>query len=159
MALIGDNSLEEKVKAKMIYDAQKQKKSDAKKAAAEKSEKMIKKAQWKEAKGIYENKRDEAVKKVADRMMATWEAWNIEKRGLTQNKETPENIEKARTARYDAEEKDITNILRSYDQDITTYIEKAKELKPSLAKNLTHDNQHQLIKTMAGDDFAKRVET
>lgn len=157
MALFGEDTLEDKVKKKLIYDAQKTKKSDAQKKFDKKIEDAQKKINWKIAKATYEAKRDEAVNKIADRMMQTFEMWNKYKRELINAKTPPDKIEEVKKQTYDQESEAITVILASYDFDISTYIQKANELNPPIAKTISYTGLQEAIKTMASDKFHQLV--
>lgn len=65
MGLFSKETIEDKVKNKLVYDASRNKKTKV----DDKLSNMLNNAKWKDAKLAYEVKRKEAVEKVADRMM------------------------------------------------------------------------------------------
>ena len=156
MGLFSKDTIEDKVKNKLVYDASKSKKNKKSKVN-DKLSKMLNNAKWKEAKLTYEVKRQEAVKKVADRMMQTFEDWNKTKRSMKNAKKSDDEISAEKKKMYDQESSDITDILNSYNGDIEAYIEAANKYKPKIGKQLSVDNQKDSILTDATDDYAKRV--
>lgn len=79
------DSLEQKVKAKMIYDAQK-KKGEASEAAkaerAKKQEEQKNKYDWETLKTKYEAERSKVIKQCSDCKMKYWELWTKSKRAI-----------------------------------------------------------------------------
>lgn len=89
----------------------------------------------------YQGEVDEYVKKVADRMMLTFETWNKEKKKLRESKADEKQTNAKKEEIDKQEKKDVTSILDSFIPRIIAHIECAKKNKPKLAKSITIENQ------------------
>lgn len=156
MAIFGD-TLEDKVRKKLVRDAQKRKKSDAKNKSSKKNADKAMSATWKMQKASYESERSAVIQKITARKMKTWEDWNKQKRALVQGKAPQDQIDSQKTSLYAAEAKDITDIVNGFGPAISLFIAVANTCKPSFAKQLSHDGQVKYIQTAADDAFAKNV--
>lgn len=152
-------SVEDKVREKLIYDASKKKQSDAKEKAKKDNEEIIKKAEWLEAANAYEKVRDQAIGDIASIKTKYWENWSKKKKALTDGKTPEEDIKKAKDANNASESGEITGVIDGISTDIADYIKKAKELKPGVAKTLTYEGQVEYIKTQAEQKFSENVAT
>ena len=95
MGLFTEDTIEDKVRNKLVYDASKAKKGKKSKVNDKISD-MLNKAKWKDAKQTYGQKKKEATKKVSDRMMQTFEEWNKKKREMKNAKKSDDEIQEAK---------------------------------------------------------------
>lgn len=147
MGLFADEkTLESKVKAKLVYDAQKQKshgKATANNDRLKDLQKKLADKQWAAVAKKYENVKNQAVDDIAQKKFANWKELNNIRRKFRTVKvegESPsKTAEKQAAVELDLlkqEADDITKILKSFDEDVAEYKTSAEKLRPKVADDI-----------------------